>query len=240
MKIMIMSAGRGTRISRHIMGRPKCTIDVKGSSLIKRTFNVLHRNDLKDVSIVLGYEHHFIEKEISSFKPKIYLNPFFDVTNSIASLWFARDFISPKEDLIIMNGDLFIEDEVINTLLSIDGDVVMLGDSSRIREADYKFNWDSNMFLRKFGKDLLETETTGEYVGVAKISRHFIDKFMGRMNEMINSQQHGKWWEDILYSFVKDNKNILIKDINGLFWAEVDYVEDYERIIKYVNERGIK
>jgi choline kinase len=36
-------------------------------------------------------------------------------------------------------------------------------------------------------------------------------------------------------------KNVFIKDINGLFWAEVDYIEDYERIKAYlekVNNNG--
>lgn len=27
--------------------------------------------------------------------------------------------------------------------------------------------------------------------------------------------------------------DIFVEEINNLFWAEVDYIEDYERILKY-------
>ena len=30
MKALIMAAGRGTRISRYIEGKPKCTVDIGG------------------------------------------------------------------------------------------------------------------------------------------------------------------------------------------------------------------
>ena len=44
------------------------------------------------------------------------------------------------------------------------------------------------------------------------------------------------WWEDVLYSFVEE-RSIYVRDIQGMFWAEVDYIEDYERILKF---RGIQ
>lgn len=52
---------------------------------------------------------------------------------------------------------------------------------------------------------------------------------------MINSQKHQKWWEDVLYSFV-DEEDINVLDIKGSFWAEIDYFDDYERILDFVNK----
>ncbi|EJT6666008.1 phosphocholine cytidylyltransferase family protein, partial [Clostridium perfringens] len=37
MKALILAAGRGTRISRYLSGRPKCTVDIGGISLIENT-----------------------------------------------------------------------------------------------------------------------------------------------------------------------------------------------------------
>ena len=53
---------------------------------------------------------------------------------------------------------------------------------------------------------------------------------------MINTQQNNVWWENVLYSMIGERK-IPIYDINGLFWAEVDYIEDYERIMAFINSR---
>ena len=52
---------------------------------------------------------------------------------------------------------------------------------------------------------------------------------------MISVQKHSVWWENILYELSK-KQNIYVEDIGQRFWAEVDYIEDYERILKY---RGV-
>ena len=49
---------------------------------------------------------------------------------------------------------------------------------------------------------------------------------------MINKQQHYLWWENALYELSKE-KDIYVRDVEGRFWAEVDYMEDYERILKF-------
>ncbi|MFW2380104.1 hypothetical protein ACN4FV_11240, partial [Aliarcobacter butzleri] len=74
-------------------------------------------------------------------------------------------------------------------------------------------------------------------VGIAKINKTDISFMKKRLNELISEQKHTYWWEDIFYRSL-EQKDIFIKDINGLFWAEVDYIEDYERIKKYL-EKGV-
>ena len=54
------------------------------------------------------------------------------------------------------------------------------------------------------------------------------------MDEMINSQQSGKWWEDVLYSFIGTGTDVYVKDVAGTFWAEVDCIEDFRRVEKYL------
>lgn len=51
---------------------------------------------------------------------------------------------------------------------------------------------------------------------------------------MIDTQQHNVWWENVLYSFIGEKK-YLCKGYKGQFWAEVDYIEDYYRILQYRN-----
>ncbi|MHB1350001.1 MAG: phosphocholine cytidylyltransferase family protein [Desulfobulbaceae bacterium] len=235
MKIIIMAAGRGTRISRHIHGKPKCCVEFEGEPLIHRTIRILTEMKIGEVAIVTGYQSGEVLKAMGSYQVAKFYNPFFDVTNSIASLWFARDFFAVPDDVIIMNGDLFMEKELVASIVDETRLPVFLADSSRIKEADYRFQWQDNI-LKKYGKELPNEETTGEYVGIGKIDRRFILKFIAKMDEMINSQQSGKWWEDILYSFIGTGTDVYVKDINGIFWAELDYIEDFQRIEKYLNE----
>lgn len=231
MRVLILAAGRGTRISRYLSGRPKCTIDIGGEYLIKYTVSQLRSKGIKDIGIVVGYQHSEIKKLLEGEDVKYYYNPFFDITNSIVSAWFAKDFIQGNEDIMIMNGDVFLEPDLIDDIIAENQSPVLFADETRKEEGDYKFYYKNNILI-KYGKELQGDDITGEYIGVAKIGKEFIDIFNKQLDYMINTQQHGVWWENVLYSLI-DKYDIFVKDIKGKFWAEVDYIEDYERILKF-------
>lgn len=236
MRVLIMAAGVGSRISRHLQGQPKCCVKIKDTPLIRYTVELLNKKGIKDIAIVTGYAQDFIIDALKGLEYKHYFNPFFDVTNSIASTWFAKDFLQNSDDYIIMNGDVFIEENILDTLLENSRSPLFLADSTRVEDADYRFNYKDNKLV-KYGKDISVEETTGEYVGIAKIKKEDIDFMKQKLEELISFQKHGYWWEDIFYRNI-EKKDVYIKDIKGYFWAEVDYIEDYERIKKYL-ERGV-
>lgn len=49
----------------------------------------------------------------------------------------------------------------------------------------------------------------------------------------MHNGEYNYWWENTLYSII-DKVDVKVKDINGLFWGEVDTKEDYRRILNYV------
>lgn len=236
MKLLLLAAGRGTRISRYLNGQPKCLVDIGNTSLIEYTINLFKKNNITDIGICLGYKENLIREKLRNENIKFYLNPFYDVTNSIASLWFAKDFIKGREDVLIMNGDVFLEQKTLDLILDETRSPVLFSDESRKEEADYKFYYEKEILI-KYGKALSLEETTGEYVGIAKLKGEFLTEFLKRLEKKIMTQCHGEWWEDILYSMV-DEKDIYIKPVTGNFWAEVDYIEDYERIIEFMKNKG--
>ena len=232
MRALILAAGRGTRISRYLSGRPKCTVDIGGGiTLIENTIRQLRGMGIKDIGIILGYNQEVIREILKEHDIKFYYNPFFDVTNSIASAWFARDFITNEDDIMIMNGDVFVDDSLLEIIKEETLSPVLFCDETRKEEADYKFYYEDNRLL-KYGKELEGEDITAEYIGIAKIGKEFISTFKNELESMINKQQHYLWWENALYELSKE-KNIYVKDVEGRFWAEVDYMEDYERILKF-------
>ncbi|EJT6664704.1 NTP transferase domain-containing protein [Clostridium perfringens] len=233
MKALILAAGRGTRISRYLSGRPKCTVDIGGISLIENTIEKLDSMGIKDIAIIVGYNQNEIRKTLKDYNVKFYYNPFYDVTNSVASAWFAKDFIEENDDIIIMNGDVYAEKALLEDVIKETLSPVLFADNTRKEEADYKFLYENNI-LKKYGKELEGSDITGEYVGIAKINKDFINEFKESLEFMIENQNHSLWWENALYRLSKKH-NIYVKDVDGKFWAEVDYIEDYERILKFRN-----
>ena len=91
-----------------------------------------------------------------------------------------------------------------------------------------------NGCVKKYGKDLPRSERTCEYVGVAKIDKAFNKKFVTQMDKLINEQHHDMWWENVLYSLT-EKEDIHTLDVRGIFWSEIDYFDDYERILDYLD-----
>ena len=65
------------------------------------------------------------------------------------------------------------------------------------------------------------------------MSRRFLPTFEAKLEDLINTQHSDMWWENVLYS-MSNVTQIHACDVAPHFWAEVDYVEDYGRIISYV------
>lgn len=232
MKAILLAAGRGTRISRYLDGNPKCTVDLgNGTKLIEYTISMLKKKGITEIALATGYRHQVIENILADADVKFFYNPFYDVTNSIASLWFAKEFLT-DDDTLIMNADVFAEERVYDYLMSTSKNPVLAFDSSRKEEADYKF-YCPNGVIEKYGKELTGADISGEYVGLAVLRRDYIPKFVQQMAKMIDAQKHNLWWENILYELAS-SEDIYVDDISGMFWAEVDYIEDYERIKDYV------
>lgn len=238
MKAIVLAAGRGTRISKLIGDIPKCTVDVCGKPLIKRTLELFKANGINEICMVLGYKQDIVSENVNGYALKKYYNPFYHVTNSIASLWFAKDEFDGKEDLLICNGDVFWTQKLMDVILNENRDIVMLADKSKADSGDYFFKT-KNGILLDYGKELTRENRDCEYVGIAKINKENVLKFRERLIKMIEGQESDKWWENVLYSMTSE-RDIYVKDVDGAFWAEVDYIEDYNKILDYVKENNLK
>ena len=235
MRAILLAAGKGTRISRMIEPVPKCTLPIKTEPLIRYTVKMLIEKGM-DITVCVGYKKEKIYEALEGFDIDYVINPFFEVTNSIASLWFAKERLD--DDLFIMNADVFFSRDILDIVLEYNDDNVLAIDKSRIELGDYFFATSDNGCLKKYGKELPLKERSGEYVGISKISKSFLPTFVERLEKMIDDQQYNKWWENVIYSFTdKNEKNINTVDVKGKFWAEIDYFDDYERILNYLKSQ---
>lgn len=225
MKAILLAGGTGTRISEFIGDVPKCSLDIGGRSLIRHTVELFQRNNI-EVIIVVGYKADIIKDLLCDLDVTYYFNPFYSVTNSLASLWFSRNELY-DEDIIIANADVYFEQNMLDKLLSSKHEQTLLMDSNS--ELDYLFYCNGNQLIGH-GKEL--REYSGEYVGIAKIKKVFLEKFVERLEELVKEQHHYFWWENVLYSFINEIP-INVIDVSGMFWSEIDVIEDYNRILDF-------
>ena len=113
------------------------------------------------IGIVLGYEAQVIREILADKGVSFFYNPFYDVTNSIASAWFAKEFLT-GDDLLIMNGDVYLEEKLLDRILAQGRSPVMFADESRRETADYKFFYEDGI-LKKY-EDLMTLKTDLESI----------------------------------------------------------------------------
>lgn len=231
MRAILMAAGIGSRLKMATRG-PKCVLDVGGMPLVRHTVTMLLEHGIS-VAIVVGYHYEMVMKALEGLHVQYYYNPFYKVTNSMASLWFAREFIDPKEDLILGNADVYWDEDVLDLLLSDERDAVMLSDVSRVDKGDFFFRTENGRII-DYGKELKREERDCEYVGLARLKTAFLSHFKKHIDTCVEDELYTFWWENVLYRYGREYP-IYALDVEGRFWGEIDYVTDYERILEYVN-----
>ncbi len=234
MKAILLAAGIGSRISREV-SKPKSLLDIgNGMPLIRHTAELLLSKNI-EVAVVVGYRKNLFYNALRGLPVKFYYNPFYRVSNSIASLWFAQEFMDTSDDFLFMNADVYFEKEILDKTMESEEEVVMLADYRTIATGDYFFTL-KNGLVHQYGKEIPMDKRDCEYVGVAKVKETVMSKFKAIMNSMVEAEDYKTWWETILYSH-SDEINIHILDVAPYFWSEIDYIEDYERIVDYVHRK---
>ena len=113
MKYIFMMAGKGTRLNPLTLHQPKSLFKLDDNTTIfQRMVELICKYD-EDASIyaVTGFMHDTIENTVKNEKVHYVYNPFYAVTNSIASLWFAREHM--EGDLVLINGDIVLTEELV-------------------------------------------------------------------------------------------------------------------------------
>ena len=233
MKAILLAAGVGSRLSRAV-SKPKSVLDVNGEPLIRHTVRMLQRNNI-EVAVVVGFMKEKVFEALEGLNVEFYYNPFYKVTNSMGSLWLARDFINPDEDLILGNADVFWDQDVLDLLLADERNAVMLSDESRVDVGDYFFKTENGRILQ-YGKELTREERDCEYVGIAKLKANFVSCFTDRIEKSVEDELYNMWWENVLYNYSRQYP-VYALDVGSCFWGEIDYIEDYQRILDHVNSK---
>jgi len=94
MTYIILVAGKGTRLYPLTLNYPKSLYRLdRSTTVLKRMVQLIRKFDEKAVIVVVtGFLSETIEKELEGVT--FIHNPFYEVTNSIASLWFAKEYLN--------------------------------------------------------------------------------------------------------------------------------------------------
>ena len=138
MKLVIIAAGLGSRLSSVSSGTPKLLMPILGTPLIKKLLSNCIDAKIDNIVVVTGYNNHIIEKYLNDLsttvKIDIAYNPDWKLANGVSVL-AAKEFISKGEEFMISMSDHFYNSELLKLIKSqsIENTIASVG-------ADYKIN----------------------------------------------------------------------------------------------------
>lgn len=224
MKYIFLVAGKGSRLQPLTLDNPKSMFRLdQDTTLIARMVNLIRKHDEEaDIVVVTGHKHRSIEQELDNVT--FVNNPFYEVTNSIASLWFARDHLN-TDNVTLIDGDIVLSEKLVQDVVCKPTDRAMvLLDSSINEDGDYNVQISGDRVL-VMSKEL--DRYYGEYAGITKLDGLSALAMKEEIEGMVDSGYYDQWYENALVQMIfKNDFELYYRDIADYDWTEVDDVSD--------------
>lgn len=235
MQVIILAAGMGKRLGELTKNNTKCMIQVNGKTLIERALTQFSALDLKKIIMVIGYKgdelRDFIGDSFNGLPIEYIINPIYDVTNNIYSLFLAKEQLQ-QDDTLLIESDLIFEDRVLEKVLSdpypnialvakyeswMDGTVVMLDNDNNILN-----------FVTKKAFNFDHKDSYYKTVNIYKFSKEFsITHYVPFLNAYINSLGKNEYYEQVLRVIaLLDKPDLKALPLSGEKWYEIDDIQD--------------
>lgn len=226
MTYIILAAGKGSNLQPLTLNYPKTSFRLdENTTVLQRMVRTIRKHDKDaEIVVVLGYLADKVKESLSEENCKFVLNPFYEVTNSISSLWFARQFLE-RENVTIVHGDVVYSNEIIeNYLVKPTDHPYVLTDSSCLVAGKYNAVIRDNQILVMSKK--LENFSS-KYCCMTKLDAVSARLMKQEIDSMIVNNMYGQFFEDSLVQMIMFNDfQLFSEDIAGKSWSEVDTVDD--------------
>ena len=226
MTYIILAAGKGNNLQPLTLKYAKTSYKLdEETTVLQRMVRSIRKADKNaEIVVVVGYKADDVKKELDGENVKFVMNPFYEVTNSISSVWFARDYLE-RENVTIVHGDAVFSDEIVNSYLTKPTDYpYVLVDSSYVRPGAYNAVTQKDQVLVMSKK--LE-HFTAKYCCMTKLDPVSSRLLKQEVDSMINSNMYDQYFEDSLVQMIMFHDfQLFCVDVAGQQWAEVDSVDD--------------
>jgi choline kinase len=227
MRAVILAAGRGSRLRDVTGDRPKCLARVGDRTLLERQIRALRGCGVESVVVVAGHRADDVGRACGP-NIDIVVNTRYESTNSLYSLWLARDLLT--DGFVVLNSDVLFHQQLLSDLLTArDEDALLM---AARRGEIYS---DEEMKVRVRGgcvadiaKTLDPAEADGENVGIAKFGETGAAVLVEEVNHALAADGVRDWLPAAFARFAR-RRPLHVVETRGFPWTEIDFPEDYWR-----------
>ncbi len=230
MKVIMLAAGVGKRMSAVTNIIPKCLIKIGEKSLLERHLETISLLGIKDIVLVVGHLKEKIKETVennnNSFNIKYIENEQY-TKGSILSLWYARNELN--EDVLIMDADVLYHDKLLIKLAESSNKSCFLLDENcedTGEEMMLFVKGDKVIGISKVSS--YDCDFKGEGVGFLKLSVNDCHKLKAILEKFEQAGKVNVEYEDSLHELLP-LCTVGFERVEDLPWIEIDFEEDIER-----------
>jgi choline kinase len=227
MRAIVLAAGRGARLRGVTGALPKCLARVGAQTLLERQLSTLRACGIEAVTVVAGYRAGDVRRVCGRGVGVVH-NARFASTNSLYSLWLARDLLA--DGFIVLNSDVLFARQLLEDLLTARYDDALLVSA---RGADQYSDEEMKVQIRAgriaaISKSLDPADADGENIGIGLFSRAGAAVLVEEMNRLVGDGGVREWLPAAFAAFCR-RRPLWAIESRGFPWIEIDFPEDYWR-----------
>jgi len=254
---IIVAAGLGSRMGKRGKMRPKCLLPIAGRSLLEHSVENMRLAGCTKLIVVTGHLAAMIRRpDITTVHNSDYRD-----NNILHSLMHAGEYLVGP--ILVSYSDIWVEPWIYRRLIDTPGDLVLAVDREwqpyyenrsehPLAEAENVYVRDDNRVARigkHLGAGAPPGMLCGEFLGLWRMSRRGSEKFREAFNTL-NAQldplapfEHALEWRK---AYITDMMQYLVDQGSRVDcaliergWAELDTVQDYERLPEIAARQGL-
>jgi choline kinase len=234
MTAVILAAGVASRLRPLTDHTPKCLLELGGKTILQRTVDNLLDNGVTRFVIVTGYLREQIEDFVARQWPGLdavfILNPVYDTTNNIYSLWLAREAVG-DDDMLLLDSDILFDRRIVAALLAAPhADCIALNSAIAVGEEEIKVRLDGDGRIREISKVVPVTDASGESIGIERFSSASVAHLYEVLERMIVAERRvGIFYEAAFEEMIREGRALHAVDISTFPCMELDTIDDFRR-----------
>ena len=236
MRAVILAAGDGGRLHPLTLNKPKVLLEIGGRPLIHYSLEALLAGGISEIGVVIGHQAEQVLGALQETYPHLtfIFNEHHEGENAL-SVYAARSFVS-DEDFVVCMGDHPIGPDIIQELLSGYQDGCVLCVDSEARHASQVSDATRVVvgpggYVLAIGKRLEVWDAVD--TGVFQMNG---DVFLA-VEQLMERQGVHVGITDVVRFMGATGQPFSTCDASGMFWADVDTIEDYRSTDRLLRER---
>ncbi len=175
MLVIMIAAGRGSRLMPTTADAPKCYAEVQGKSLLEWALSAFAVNGIDRICFIGGYQIEKVRQDYPQFDFRH--NTDWQNNNILASLLCAEDLMD--EPFICCYSDILFSPKIIEQLTQSPADIVLGVDTQWLLRYQSRSQHPAddaekvtarNGLVTRIHRGISEQEAYGEYIGAAKFT----------------------------------------------------------------------